>query len=285
VTERFDANMSEYFGAELGAYSVVTNDEHNKSQITFVGPEKEIALAYFGDRLNNNHGSRDDIERAGGNPDLEFRVFPSGDRIKLTVSFKKGRPNELRYYLKLGDFKPKAGDYWGLFIRQHEIWMCQFSEWMLLQIKAGLLGSKNSFNFLEPDDDGFQELINSAPPSQVMAQATKWKRDPSLASKALQANGYICELYPKLRTFVSKSSGNTYQEAHHLVPMSQQANITENLDSLDNICVLGPFAHRKIHHAKFDFILPDLRILIRKRPSLLERLNILEDDVLGFYNR
>jgi 5-methylcytosine-specific restriction enzyme A len=285
TTFQFSDALREYFGAEIGAYSQVTQTENKDGQLTIASYEKTIVQDYFGPELKKIYGSKAQIMASGNDYEKQFRKFPSGELIALPLVYKDARVSELRLYLRAEIFKPIPLDYWGVFVRTGEIWICHFSSWMLARIESGALGQGNRFQLLEPDDDGFQDIINGTPPSQITSLITKWKRDPLLASKVLAAKNYTCEIYPNLPTFRSKSSGNTYQEAHHLVPMNQQTNLTENLDAMDNICILGPFAHRRIHYASFDLILPDLRRLVSTRGALLERLGILEDDILGFYNR
>jgi len=281
---RFSNAMKSFFDCEDGAYSVVTQDEYKKSQVTFVGHEQKIAERFFKEKISNNHGNIDDIKAAGFNPEVLFRKFPTGEFIPLTVSYKKNRPNELRYYLRKGNFKPNPGEYWGLFVRNEDIWICHFSEWMRTEIESGRLKSNLRAGFLEPEEDNFQEVINSPPAAQITLTATKWKRDPSLSSQALSNMGYQCELYPKYPTFISKSSGLPFQEAHHLIPMKSQEKFPDiSLDRIDNICILSPYAHRKIHHAPFDEIVSDLRRLMSSRIGLLESLSIIEDDVLSLY--
>ena len=47
----FNNEMRRAFGADSGAYSPVTRDEFNKSQITLVGPEQKLAETFLGARL------------------------------------------------------------------------------------------------------------------------------------------------------------------------------------------------------------------------------------------
>ncbi|MCK9482314.1 MAG: HNH endonuclease, partial [Bacteroidia bacterium] len=49
--------------------------------------------------------------------------------------------------------------------------------------------------------------------------------------------------------FTSKSSGNSFVEAHHLIPMSEQTNYEKSLDVEANIVALCPNCHRKVHLA------------------------------------
>jgi hypothetical protein len=159
----FNAAMKAYFGCHQGAYSVVTSDEYRKSQVTFVGPEKTIAEAFFGERLNHNHGNIEQIRAQGHDPEVQFRKFPTGELISLTVSYKSNRPMELRYYLRKDIFKPKAGEYWGLFVKDNAIWLFHLSEWMLNEICKGELPASSRAELLEPEIDDFQEVINQTP--------------------------------------------------------------------------------------------------------------------------
>ncbi len=284
MSKSFTPELNAYFGSEKGAFSPVTKDEFRKSQVTLVGPEQALAERVLSDRLPYNHGSIKAIQEAGHNPEFEFRKFPTGERISLTLSYKTGKPNELRLYLRKDEFKPKPGENWSIFLRDGELWLGHFSAWLETEIAKGSGAVSGREIALETEQDSYQDKINQALPTQKTTTTMAWSRNPQIALEALEGSGYQCEIRPDLETFVSRSSGRPFLEAHHLIPMKIQSEFpTKNLDTVQNICVLSPFAHRKLHHAPFAEILPDLKKLLAPRKQLLDDLMIVEDDVLGMY--
>lgn len=282
----FSTKMLQFFLCEMGAYSVVTNDEHKKSQATFVGPEQVLVEQFFGDKLKDRHGSLEDIIAKNIDPNLEFRIFPVGTRKGLTVSYKTGRANELRLYFRKDVFKPAAGDFWLVFVRENEIWLASLTQSTLDGIENGNIKPQPRLSILaeESDDIEYQDEVNGTPPAQRLVQQLKWVRNPLLARKALAAANFSCELKPNWPSFKVSSTGNWFVEAHHLIPLSRQSLFGDvNLDTVENICVLNPTCHRMIHFAGLETIEQDLLKLIQKRSALLDRLGIIKDDVLTYY--
>lgn len=79
-------------------------------------------------------------------------------------------------------------------------------------------------------------------------EQSKWARRASIAAKAIQDAEFKCEVDSSHITFVSKSSGKQFVEAHHLIPMEFQADFKFSIDIPENILVLCPNCHRKFHH-------------------------------------
>ncbi|NJR13203.1 MAG: hypothetical protein HC779_01420 [Phyllobacteriaceae bacterium] len=44
---KFGPELTAFFECDEGAYSVITEDEYKKSQVTFVGPEQELAESFL----------------------------------------------------------------------------------------------------------------------------------------------------------------------------------------------------------------------------------------------
>lgn len=285
MSNEFDALMLDYFGAEKGAFSPVTKNEFEKSQVTFVGPEQDLAEGFFGDELNRHRGSIRDIRDAGVDPEFVFRKFPTGEAIPLTVSYKTGKSNELRYYLRKDTFKPNPGENWGIFEKDGEIWLCHFSEKLKMQIQNGVFQNLDRNTLLEPESDNYQEIANENQPQQNQKLLKSWRRDPTIAAEAMEKAKYQCELFPEWPTFVSRTTGKPFMEAHHLIPMKQQTEFAnfQNLDVVENICVLNPLAHRMLHHGEFALTVEPLTKLISSRKNLIHQLGLLEDDVLSMY--
>jgi 5-methylcytosine-specific restriction enzyme A len=282
----FSEKMLRFFECEEGAYSVVTSDEHKKSQATFVGPEQTLAERFFGADLKERHGSLGDIKAKGIDPNLEFRIFPVGTRKGLTVSYKTGKANELRIYFRKDVFKPAADDYWLVFVKQNAIWLASLTKSTLEGIESGNIKPKPRISILEEeiDDIEYQEEVNGSAPALRRVQQLKWVRKPSIAKKALGVANFKCELKPDWPTFRVSATGNWFVEAHHLIPLSRQPLFGDvNLDTEENICVLNPTCHRMLHFAGLEFIEQDLLKLIKRRSALLDRLGIKKDDVLTYY--
>lgn len=73
-------------------------------------------------------------------------------------------------------------------------------------------------------------------------------REESLEAK--RQSHWECDLNTNHLTFISKSNGKPYMEAHHIVPMAAQDYFENTLDFADNIVCLCPTCHRKIHSAR-----------------------------------
>ncbi|MBU9643618.1 DUF3578 domain-containing protein [Burkholderia gladioli] len=76
----------------------------------------------------------------------------------------------------------------------------------------------------------------------------RYKRNPRKAASAFRAAGFKCEVEPSHVTFTSRSTSHQYVEAHHLIPMKNQADSPYNLDVRANIISLCPTCHRLLHH-------------------------------------
>lgn len=82
-------------------------------------------------------------------------------------------------------------------------------------------------------------------------KSSRYKTDARITKTVLIKNDHKCE-YALLsglahETFITKA-GNTYQEGHHLIPMSAQKDFTVNLDREENIISLCPICHRAVHY-------------------------------------
>ncbi len=281
----FTAELNAFFGSTRGAYSKVTNDEFNKSQVTFVGAEQDLAESFFGNRLDGHHGSIEAIRASGFDPEFEFRIHPSGAVKRLTVSYKTNRAGELRFYARKDVFKPNPGEYWCIFQRGDEIWLGSFTDWTLAAINDGILQPRPRALILEPEIDSYQDLINLNDPAKVQTTLLRWRRNPNVAATALKNSGYVCEVHPEYPSFFFRGTSRIFVEAHHLIPMSLQDQFgKKSLDQIDNICVINPLSHRMLHHADFGVIESDLNKLIAKRSGLLSRLGLSKYDILEMYN-
>nr|WP_246354644.1 HNH endonuclease [Paenibacillus phytohabitans] len=88
-----------------------------------------------------------------------------------------------------------------------------------------------------------------------------WGRNILTKLKALDHAGYSCEINTAHEHFISRASGKSYVEAHHLIPMKQQEKFKNSLDVEANIVSLCVVCHNKIHKA-----------FPNERNSIIERL-------------
>ena len=284
MSEQFSEAMKRFFGARRGGYSVVTKDEYNKSQITFVGAEQELAEDFLGAELDQRHGSIETIKALGIDPDLEYRLFPSGKTVHLTTSYKTNKPRELRLYLRVDQFKPDPGWYWGVFEREGQLWLCAISPDMLEKINAGLLNPEERPENLEPEVDDFQlDLNDEKIPEKKKSEVYQFGRNRRVALDALSKAKFTCELFPEYPTFISRSSGNAFMEAHHLIPMKLQDGFEQSLDVVDNICCLNPLSHRIVHYGRFADFEQQLHEIVTRRSDFIRSVGWIEDDVLSLY--
>jgi 5-methylcytosine-specific restriction protein A len=105
--------------------------------------------------------------------------------------------------------------------------------------------------------------------------STSWYRDPSISKIALEKSGFSCEIDKEHETFISKSSGTRFFEAHHLIPMEYQKDFKYSLDVPENIVSLCPNCHRRVHLS-----LPEDRVSLVSK--LIEsRIELLRDRGVG----
>jgi 5-methylcytosine-specific restriction enzyme A len=125
------------------------------------------------------------------------------------------------------------------------------------------------------------------PPKQPGKGASGYVRNPSIAAAALSNANFKCELDTSHPTFISSAKGLPYVEAHHLVPMGQQAQYPFSLDVTANIVALCPFCHKLLHHAKpKDKRTHLLKLLALREAKLQEkRIAVLSEVLLGYYNK
>jgi predicted HNH restriction endonuclease len=129
---------------------------------------------------------------------------------------------------------------------------------------------------LEPKNKPLLKMINDR---------YQWTRDKDLAKKALKRAKFQCEIDNQHISFISKTSGVSYMEAHHLVPLKRQNEIENSLDVLSNIVSLCPNCHRKIHHAEDKEKKQLLQNLFKQRKEDLfkQGVNITFDYLINSY--
>jgi 5-methylcytosine-specific restriction enzyme A len=279
----FDDQLLNYFGAEIGAGSLVTEkDEAKKAQITVTTNERPVFESVL---KNIPTGSRTDL---GDEALFEFRLFPDGRIVQLPLLFLKSTPqkpnrNELRLYMNANKFKPQANDFWFVFIRKGQFWLGVMTKAELAAARAGILVDLQDGVDAE-NELGFQIEANTSQPITFVSNSVRYRRNPLQAAASLKQRNFICELRPEQLTFQSQASGRPFMEAHHLIPMFFQKYMTDtNIDTAENICCLSPNAHRLIHYGKKDDVKAALSVLSKSRMDFLSRLDVSVSDLQSMY--
>lgn len=288
TTAKFSKALLEHFRAESGAFSLVTEVEASKRQVVTRVVERDLLENFFGEQLTKRlgKGGKKSLEKLNETPNSYFRIYPSGVYVSLPLVYPKLNKRELRIYFNQGQFSPNAGDYWYTFIRNDEIWIGSFSANFLDLLENGAMippASKRDEN-LEPEVDSFQDIVNSKPSKQISTTSLVWQRDPKVTRKALKQSAFKCEIFPDMPFFISRASGNPYMEAHHFIPIKHQAHYEQSLDTIENICILNPYAHRMLHHAKYKEIKPYVLDLALRREGFLSSIGLKPEDALEYYS-
>lgn len=272
---QFGKVQIEKFQTPTGAYSIVTDREFYDSQITATDSESEILQHHF--KKENIH-----IGPKKSNPDLarkKFRLYPSGEEIFLNLVFPKPEKSELRLYLsKMAGFKPQAGHVWFMFEKTNELWIGAMPE--------KVWRSENSVYRNDISEFVYQEVIHETNEVKIqqLRERDVFSRNRKLALHRMQLSKYKCEFDSQHNLFISRYSQKPYLEAHHLLPISLQKEHNKSLDVLDNIFSLCPFCHRAIHHAENNLARNIIHTLLIKRPTVLDILNLQQEDVYRYYS-
>lgn len=126
-------------------------------------------------------------------------------------------------------------------------------------------------------------------PKRIVVSSTKtgYQRNDLVAGDAVRNAGYKCEINAEHKTFVSKSTGMPYIEAHHLIPFSKQGSFSFSLDVKANIVALCPTCHRKLHHGRDEDKVSELKGLYSHRKDRLreKQIEVTERELLGMYSK
>ncbi|MBA4697982.1 MAG: HNH endonuclease [Ruminococcus sp.] len=109
------------------------------------------------------------------------------------------------------------------------------------------------------------------PRSDLIIQRTEtYKRSSIIKNQVIESVGYICEIDPLHKTFISESTNQLYMEGHHIIPMKMQKHFDNSLDVYANIISLCPICHRQLH---FGLREDKIELLIKIYSARSERLH------------
>lgn len=242
---QFNALQKSVFKAKRGAYSVITSkDEAKKRQITLTGKETKLVEDYFGKEQIHKGPVKSNLAKST----KTFFIYNKNSEGHLKLNYPKPAKPELRLYMNAGEgFQPEAGEIW--FVFQPEDQQKPLVVGSMKPDQWESIGSKDE------GDEEYQELFSDTVPVVAGAQKTKtttgYERKKDVALSKMKQASYRCEADGTHMTFISPVTGNNFVEPHHLIPMKAQADFKHSLDVKENIVVLCPNCHRKIHYGGY----------------------------------
>lgn len=87
------------------------------------------------------------------------------------------------------------------------------------------------------------------------------RRDRIIVNQVLIASNYECEINKTHKSFISKTTHKEYMEAHHLIPLNMQKEVSSSLDVYSNLICLCPNCHKLLHYGMKEdkqYIIDDL---------------------------
>lgn len=134
-----------------------------------------------------------------------------------------------------------------------------------------------------------KDAFKNKPSSVAVGILKRYSKNPLIGKVAINKADYKCENNNLHETFISSHTRQQFMEAHHLIPINQQAIIWErygvNIDCVENIVSLCPNCHRAIHYAVNEIKRKLIEKLYNiKRNELSEiGLNISLDELFDIY--
>lgn len=125
-----------------------------------------------------------------------------------------------------------------------------------------------------------------APPTKIASSSRGgFRRSPLPAAHALRNAKFQCEVDTSHSTFVARTTGENFVEAHHIIPMAAQGSFQFSIDVAENIVALCPNCHRQVHHGKIsDRTSIVAKLFHRRSPRLATKgIVITETEIRAFY--
>ena len=141
-------------------------------------------------------------------------------------------------------------------------------------------------DYQKKSQEGEGITLPEGPIKKIEVRGERWKRNPNIAKTAIDKASNKCIVDNAHETFISNSSKRQYVEAHHIYPMKYQNDFNVSLDVPENIAVLCPNCHRKVHLAVADERKKIIEILFRAKKEGLEEREIEStlEDLIKLYD-
>lgn len=121
-------------------------------------------------------------------------------------------------------------------------------------------------------------------PDYILVRGRKvWKRNPAYAAEAVLLANYFCEVDNSHKHFISKTTEQSYVEAHHLIPIRFQDKHEHSLDIHANIVSICVACHKQLHHGFFRDKKDILDKLLNSRKERLKASGI-DIDITQLYS-
>lgn len=122
-----------------------------------------------------------------------------------------------------------------------------YKAYVAYKSKTSKVSIENTLDLIKPVDKNLS-FTTFKKPIEIQTSITKYKRSSQEVLTAKKKSLWRCEYNPNHETFISETNQKPYVEAHHLIPMQVQSYYKQSIDFADNIVVLCPNCHRKIHN-------------------------------------
>ena len=251
---------------------IVTAAEADKGHITIPQEAARLFKCTFKNIARERDAKRD---RHTG-----LKTFHSArGPIRLNLVLRNPPRNELRLYFNQKEgLTAKAGQILEVLFRKGRA---------EIRVRDGGLKEKGprlkdkARNRADSDDDEINSALYTQPKMRTQKARRVWARSGTVAMRCLECAGYRCQAGYK--SFTSARTGKSYLEIHHLILLSLQKRFLKNLDVLENVFALSPFAHRAIHFGDTKMVRTIIDKLLRVRPGLLDAFGITREMVYEIY--
>lgn len=122
-------------------------------------------------------------------------------------------------------------------------------------------------------------------PKRKQTGKPRYIANPAIGKGAIQQAGYICENCGNT-TFTARSTGQSFMEPHHLIPISKQNLYANDIDITPNLICLCPNCHSQIHYGVKGDVQNMLHKFLLARQTPLKNLggiDIDENTLFAYY--
>lgn len=261
------SELTAAIGARTGAASPITEREATGDKsVTVDRTEKDVLKEAY---PQMDFPRKSGVATTSSSRESRVYVHPYNnlsdyEERPVSIVYPKRTGNELRlYFSKASGFTIDSNQYnhkntngknphWYIFYRDKEEYPhIGMADWEYLSEYAEALETDSVREQEDITDLIYQNSLQNAlalGKERVRTSSTRFQRNISEATAALEKADFKCEVDPTHITFTSKSSGKPYVEGHHLIPLSLQDQFTHNIDIKENIVALCPNCHRLLHH-------------------------------------
>jgi 5-methylcytosine-specific restriction protein A len=114
----------------------------------------------------------------------------------------------------------------------------------------------------------------SVKPSIFRTETESERRDRIIVNQVLIASNYECEINKTHKSFISKNTHQEYMEAHHLIPLNMQKEVSHSLDVYSNLICLCPNCHKLLHYGMKEDKQPVIDNLFDHRKERLQEAGL-----------